>query len=311
MTEAVVGGVGITHCFGEEFHILSFMDEWIADVEACVVKQAPDLLSLFVTYAGEARFGRQYIATDLLCLPHGATLLEVGAGCFLLSCQLVREGYQVTAVEPTGSGFSHFNRMRRLILERAQSLGCLPMVLDIPAERLSERNCFDFAFSINVMEHVEDIGATLASVSAGLKPGGHYRFTCPNYLFPYEPHFNIPTLFSKELTERFFRKRIFTKDISDPMGTWKSINWINVRTVSALAKRLPGFKVSFKRTLLASTLERIVLDEEFASRRPKWIRAGISGLVRLRLHYLAASVPALFQPIIDCVMTKDVAGKAV
>jgi 2-polyprenyl-3-methyl-5-hydroxy-6-metoxy-1,4-benzoquinol methylase len=181
------------------------IDSWLADVRVYVSEKAPNMLSTLDVYLGEARFGRQYIADDLMRLHQGAMVLEVGAGSMLLSCQLVREGFQVTALEPTGAGFSHFERMRKLVLQRAEVLGCLPRMLDQSAEALSEQNCFDYAFSVNVMEHVEDIALSIGNVGSSLKHGATYRFTCPNYLFPYEPHFNIPTLFSKRLTEKLLR----------------------------------------------------------------------------------------------------------
>ena len=76
---------------------------WLADVRAHFVEAAPDLLPLFEIYAAEAAFGRLYIAADVERLEYGAKVLEVGAGSLLLSCQLAREGFFVTALEPLGT----------------------------------------------------------------------------------------------------------------------------------------------------------------------------------------------------------------
>src|SRR3546814_8186695 len=100
----------------------------------------PDLLYLFDTYAEEAIFGRCYIAHTLSHLGPDARILEVGAGSLLLSCQLAREGFHVTALEPTGEGFSHFEQMRQLLLCRVVADDCLPRVLDIAAEALADRS---------------------------------------------------------------------------------------------------------------------------------------------------------------------------
>src|SRR5271169_6838017 len=158
---------------------------WLADVREYVKVKSPELLPMLDVYSGEARFGSRYIASDLMRLSPDAAVLEIGAGSLLLSCQLVREGFQVTALEPTGHGFSHFKRLRELVMNRAEILGCLPRMLDQPAEMLSERGRFDYAFSVNVMEHVEDVMLTISNVVSSLKPGATYRFTCPNYMFPY------------------------------------------------------------------------------------------------------------------------------
>lgn len=278
---------------------------WLADIRACCDNTEPALLPLFDTYAAEAMFGRNYIASDLESLPPGARVLEVGAGSLLLSCQLIREGFQVTALEPIGSGFSHFEQMRKIVSERAAALGCLPVDLNVPAELLTERNNFDYAFSINVMEHVADISCVIANVGMSLVVGAIYRFTAANYLFPYEPHFNIPTLFNKQLTERVFKSKIYgSKKISDPQGTWHSLNWINVIQVRKIVRQLPTLKVTFGRHLLMATIERIIFDPIFASRRSFVIRYIIRVLVNMRMHLFCRFVPAEIQPIMDCQIKK-------
>jgi len=277
------------------------IDFWLDKVRARFVASAPELLPLFSTYRAEAVFGRNYIECDLGRLRQGARVLEVGAGSLLLSCQLAREGFDVTALEPVGEGFSHFDQMRQLVLAEARSQGCCPTILDRPAEALDAVDCFDYAFSVNVMEHVNDVASVLEKVGKSLAVGASYRFTCPNYLFPYEPHFNIPTFFSKQLTERILRRKIFfSRSVSDPAGTWKSLNWISVIQINRGVRRLSGLRVTFNRSMLTSTLERVALDTEFAGRRSPVIRGFILMLVRLRIHLLFSFIPAAMQPIIDC-----------
>ncbi len=281
------------------------IEGWLAIVRPEFVNIAPELLPLFDTYAAEALFGRRYIDSDLERLRPGAKVLEVGAGSLLLSCQLMREGFEVTALEPTGEGFSHFDQMRQMVLNKARSQGCCPTILELPAESLAAVNCFDYAFSVNVMEHVDDVARVLGTVGRSLTVGAIYRFTCPNYLFPYEPHFNIPTFFSKRLTEKLMGRKIFgSQRVPNPFGVWKSINWINVLQVLRLVRRLSEFRVTFNRSMLVSTLGRIVSDPDFAARRSPGMRRFLSGLVRLRMHYLLGLVPAMLQPIIDCSIQK-------
>lgn len=283
----------------------SSIEVWLTDVRAYFIDSAPGLVSLFDTYAAEAIFGRRYIALDLERLARGARVLEVGAGSLLLSCQLVREGFEVTGLEPTGTGFSHFEQMRQVILERAVALDCLPRVLNLAAETLAERNTFDYAFSVNVMEHVNEVECVVVNVGNSLKVGAIYRFTCPNYLFPYEPHFNMPTLFSKRLTEKVLGRKIFgSKKMPDPSGTWESLNWINVIQLRSIVKRLPRLRVTFNPRLLVSTLERVASDQGFAKRRSPAVRQMLLLLVRLRLHQLLRFMPVMLQPIMDCRLQK-------
>jgi SAM-dependent methyltransferase len=281
------------------------IESWLDSVRSQFLDVKPELLSLFDIYAAEAVFGRRYIDSDLVALRPGGRVLEVGSGSLLLGCQLVREGFDVTALEPIGDGFSHFDQMRQIVLDNARAHGCCPTILDLPAERLAAVNCFDYAFSVNVMEHVSDVARVLETVGRSLAVGASYRFTCPNYLFPYEPHFNIPTLFSKKLTEWMMGRKIFgSQTVRDPAGTWKSLNWINVVQIKRVVRRLSGFNVTFNRSMLASTLERIAVDTEFASRRSPILRSLISILVRLRIHFLFRLIPASMQPIMDCCVEK-------
>ena len=278
---------------------------WLANVRYQFVETAPDLLSTFEIYAAEAIFGRNYLAQDLVKLRPGAKVLEVGAGSVLLSCQLLREGYAITALEPIGSGFSHFGRMRAVVLATARARGCCPPIIDMPAEEFSAANQFDYAFSVNVMEHVDDVASVIERVGENLTVGGTYRFTCPNYLFPYEPHFNIPTFFSKQLTEKIMRRKIFNNHtVPDPAGTWKSLNWITVFKVARQTRKLPWLSVSFNKNILFSTLERVVTDPSFAGRRSALMSSFLKAIVTLRIHYLFLLMPAMFQPSMDCQVLK-------
>ena len=279
------------------------MEQWFAQLRAEMADE--HLRSLFDTYAAEALFGRLLIAEDLQRLPQGSSILEIGAGALLLSSQLKREGFNVTALEPTGIGFSHFERMREIVLASAVEGGFAPLLWPFPAEQLQSSGAFSYAFSINVMEHVDDIRATLEKVVESLKPGATYRFTCPNYLFPYEPHFNLPIVLSKKLTQRFLGKWIFSSTrVSDPAGTWRSLNWINVPLVSKIASRSGCMKAKFDRRRLGLIFERILKDPQFAGRRSPLVCAIITWIVRLHLHKLLQFVPASLQPIIDCKIIK-------
>jgi len=282
------------------------IEDWLDVVRSRFERTAPALVPFFDTYAAEATFGRNYIRDDLARLRPKAKILEVGAGSLLLSCQLAREGFDVTALEPVGEGFSHFDQMRELVLSEANSRGCSPRILGQAAEALDAVDCFDYAFSVNVMEHVNDVASVIEKVGKSLAGGAGYRFTCPNYLFPYEPHFNMPTLFSKRLTERMLGRMIFaSRNVTDPSGTWKSLNWINVVQIKRVVRGVSGLRVVFNRSMFPSTLERIASDTEFAGRRSPTIRGLILLLVRLRLHFLFGLIPAALQPIIDCRIEKS------
>ena len=273
----------------------------LKEVRTHVARDSAHLLVLFDTFANEARFAHGWLLPSLQSLPSGARILEVGAGLTLVSCQLVKQGYRVSALEPIGSGFSSFRALQDVVLQYAARQNMAPDLLPIPVEHLDVPDSFDLAFSVNVMEHVDNVDLALACVGRSLRPGGVYRFTCPNYTFPYEPHFDIPTLFSKTLTERVFRKRIFqSPQIEDQVGMWRSLNWISVRSVGRACRLAMGLRPAFDRTMVCRTFERLGHDTAFAGRRSKWVVAIARWMVSLRIHTVLAWVPATLQPVIDC-----------
>ncbi len=255
--------------------------------------------------AAEARFARDWLSEDLARLPVGAALLEVGGGgggVLLLSCQLAAEGFDITAIEPTGEGFGKFRQLGDIVLELAAAR---PTIAPCKAEDFISEKRFDFAFSLNVMEHIDLPDEAVRRVSEVLKPGASYHFLCPNYVFPYEPHFNIPTFFTKELTCRVMRHRIEgNTGMDDPKGVWRSLNWITVPKVKRFAAKDATLTLRFHRAMLVWMLERALTDKEFAGRRAQWMVAAIRSAVKLRVHHLAGYVPATLQPIMDVRLTK-------
>lgn len=277
----------------------------LADLSVLVQRDHSHLADLFATYAREAVFGRAWLDESLRRLRPGSRVLEVGAGSMLLSCQLCREGFDVTAVEPVGEGFSSFAELQRLVLNFMKERGGTPILLPIAIEALVIEQKFDFIYSINVMEHVGNVPEALRRIVAILAHGGEYRFTCPNYLFPYEPHFNIPIVFSKSVTARVFHSRIFmNQSMPDPSGVWRSLNWISVMQIKRIVRKLPEISLHFKRTMLRDTLMRLVADEQFSGRRSRWMRRVAALLVSSGGYRLAVWIPVSAQPVIDCTLLR-------
>jgi len=263
--------------------------------------RAPELDGVVTDYVGEARFGASIITPDLAALPPKARVLEVGAGAMLLSCALQAAGYDVTALEPVGAGFSHMARLRDLVLDYARTQGVPPAVVHVPAEALEARAEFDFAFSINVMEHVHDVAVVLQRVWSSLRPGGAYRFVCPNYSFPFEPHFGIPTFGGKSLTWRIFQRRILaSRVVVDPAGTWASLNWITVARVRQLYQREFGVQPRFDREISFRFVRRALTDPSFQRRHGVIMRRLAAALDATGLIALAKVVPAIAQPAMSC-----------
>jgi SAM-dependent methyltransferase len=276
------------------------VEEFLDRVRRHVEDASPHLSSLLESTAGEARFARAWLDDELRRLPPAAQILEVGGGVFLLACQLAREGFAVTAIEPIGSGFGAFKELGAIVLSVAATEGAEPRIMYCTAEDFTTDARFALAYSVNVMEHVAAPERAIARITAALSPGGSYRFLCPNYLFPYEPHFNIPTFGSKALTWRLMRREVEgNSTVDDPTGLWGSLNWISVPQVRRYARSAGSLELSFRRSTLTWMLERAVSDPQFARRRARWMISIIGAAKTLGVLRLASLVPPLLQPIMD------------
>lgn len=278
------------------------MNEIFNAIQEELKLSSPELLPLFLTIKSEAIFGYNLIHHDLKALPKNAKLLEVGGGTMLLSCYLVSLGYDVVSVEPTGSGFDEYAKLRQVIFGVCNGH---PNVVEIAIEQFSEIELFDYAYSINVMEHVDSIYETFASVEKALKPGATYRFFCPNYSFPYEPHFNIPTIFTKKITEKIFKNKIYQHPMPDPKGVWNSLNWITSAKVKRHYRNRKSFKLKFNREIFGDMLERATKDQEFAARRSNWLVNIIEIGLKLNLHKVCKFLPLALMPVMDCKIYKN------
>jgi SAM-dependent methyltransferase len=135
-----------------------------------------DVMDLAVNY-------NRYLTHEILSFAGTSQrVLDFGAGTGRFSEQLKQRGYDVHAVEPDA-------RLRDVLEEKG-----------IRAyERLSEleEQSFDYVFTVNVLEHIEDDRAMLQQLYARLKPGGR--------LFVYVPAFQLLYSSNDALVKHFRR----------------------------------------------------------------------------------------------------------
>lgn len=197
--------------------------------------------------------------------PKGARVLEVGAGYGLASICLALMGFQVTALEPGGTGFEENSQISRFLIARC---GVEISHIDESAEvtDLSSTPGFDLIVSNNVLEHIPDVDAAMTNLAGALVDGGLMIHSCANYAFPFEPHFGIPLIpVFPHLTSVLLPKRIKTH------GVWLSLNFVTARRVKRNAIR-NGLVCSFRRGTMASSIKRLTVDERFAERHESLAR---------------------------------------
>ena len=116
-----------------------------------------------------------------------STLLEVGGGIHLLTSYL-GQYYDITSVEPGSYADSYADNidvLRSQILKKNNS-----NIHTTTLENFRTTKKYDFIFSMNVLEHTKDIKMHIESCVKLLKnENSILLIECPNYSFPFEPHF--------------------------------------------------------------------------------------------------------------------------
>ncbi len=214
-----------------------------------------EVLARIRTYAGEVPFALSLL--DGIPLAN-QRVLDVGAGIGLTSFFLHRAGFNVTALEPGGIGFTINHSLFHALRDH---LGCSDVpLLAIGAEALDpdRHGTFDVMFSSNVLEHVSDLPAVVEAMAQTLSPGGLMVHTCPNYTVPYEPHYKMPLLpFVPAATPWAGSRK--SEDL------WRSFNFVTVRKLGRLM-RSSGLKPVFATGVMARAFERLLTDQGFAER---------------------------------------------
>ena len=268
-------------------------------VENYLRRNRPELLTTFLTYQNEALAARELLENSLQDLNPKAEILEVGAGILALSIQLASEGFKLTAVEPVGEGFEGISYLMKLFLDQAKIEKVSFRLVETPIENCLYQEKFDFIFSINVMEHLKDPYSVLLKITKNLKNGAKYRFVCPNYDFPYEPHFQKWIFARKNHSFNLLRLNLETNEmqVSDSLSLLKSLNYITLRKIARFARNNDIQITANKKTFFA-LLSRAGSDVILRNRHQ-----GLVPLLRLlvffKFHYLARIVPATLQPTMD------------
>jgi len=261
-------------------------------------EQDEPLRRAFVTYVLEALFFDSVLDDDLDDLTRTACILEVGAGIGLLAMLTALRGFTVTAYEPESDGFSHMRRIRNILTDcwTGPELD-VDFIDGYFTGNHGEKPGFGFAYAIHVIEHVPEPQDLILAVTSSLAPNGRARFICPNYAFPYEPHFGIPTLWNKNLTKVVFRRAISHSHIGKVEEFWDDLSWPSVRTLKR-SFRTSKVNASFGRRAMLDYVYRLRTDVGFVERKGaffKFARAALTPVISVGAKFM----PVQFLPIID------------
>jgi SAM-dependent methyltransferase len=267
--------------------------------EGIVAHERPELIQLFLTYQNEAIAARKLLDSSLNELNSGDEILEVGGGILALAIQLTYEGFTVTTVEPVGEGFTGISYIMDVFIKIAKEENLIFDIIQSPIEECEFDQKFDYIFSINVMEHLKNPYSVLLQMVSTLKKGGTYRFFCPNYDFPYEPHFGKWLFLRKN--KAFYLQESRAKsnsiELEETPGLLRSLNYITLDKVSKYSY-LKQFEIKPKQNAFYNLLERAVSDKGLRARHG--VLTSIVKLIHLfKIHHIAKIVPARYQPVMD------------
>jgi 2-polyprenyl-3-methyl-5-hydroxy-6-metoxy-1,4-benzoquinol methylase len=256
-----------------------------------------DALNLYIN---EAEYFYSVIEHEIDGPP--MNIYEIGSGIGLLSRLIAERGHNVIGTDPSSSGFTVIRKLHNVIENCFISKLPQPEFYELRAQELGKNLAgdatFDYIFCANVVEHVQDQKEFFDSIIPKLKVNGVFRFICPNYLFPYEPHFGFLSLPSKTITRIIQRKKIQNSEIAE------IYNDLSFPNIFKLNKILNGYAITtrFENFATKNYINRAIKDEYFFRRKKR-----LSNLVRLfskPLLGLIDKMPKSTLPIIDCYVTK-------
>tara|TARA_Y100000389_G_scaffold161261_1_gene163647 strand:+ start:419 stop:1264 length:846 start_codon:yes stop_codon:yes gene_type:complete len=185
-------------------------------------------------------------------------ILEVGGGIHLLT-SFLNEEFNITSIEPAGFA-AYADELRNQILSKNKL-----NVYTTTLEDFDTNEKFDFIFSMNVLEHTEDINAHLQSCLRLLKDKNSLIYIqCPNYTFPFESHFYkwfIP--FLPKFTFKCLRKKSLIKQLGKEKYN-NILNFLNFNCTYFKIKRL-NLPITFIHPL-KDIFDRLDSDLEFRKR---------------------------------------------
>ena len=159
-------------------------------------------------------------------------ILEVGGGIHLLTNYL-NQDYDITSIEP--GGFTDYTNTLRDKIVSNNNLKIHTTTL----EKFNTNEKFDLIFSMNVLEHTDDIETHLTCCMNLLKDKNSLLLIqCPNYNFPFECHFYkwfIPCM--PNFTFKYLRKKSLIRELG--RGKYENmINFLNFNCTYFRIKKL-------------------------------------------------------------------------
>jgi SAM-dependent methyltransferase len=228
-------------------------------------------------------------------------IYEIGSGIGLLARMVAENGHKVVATDPGSHGYDAISKLHAIIgncfSSNEENVKFYNQTSQGIYEILMEEDRFDFIFAINVIEHVSDLEEFFDSVLNLLnKDTGKFRFICPNYAIPYEPHFGFFTLFSKRLTYMLRKNKIINSSIDNPEEFYEDLTFPTVFKIERILRN-KRVEIGFCREASNAYFNRVFSDNDFVLRKKNI--AKIIDILKFPMRLIIRFIPIHFLPILD------------
>lgn len=226
---------------------------------------------------------------------NGKRVLEIGAGAGIVSACLHLCGAAVTMVEPSRGVFSYQEKICAALHRHLDiQIPCITKPVEEIEPGLPQ---YDFIFSINVLEHILNLGKAFSVMNYLLKDDGVMFHICPNYTIPYEPHVGV-VLFPFFPRATFaLSKRLRLHPVS------QQLTFITVGTIKQLAKK-HNLAVIFYKDMMYQSFMRLKTDNEFRKRQSGLPATVFKLLQSLGIIHFTKYVPVCLQTPVAFEMRK-------
>ena len=201
----------------------------------------------------EANFGFLHIQAFVDKLNEGALVLEVGCGSGLLLAMIKEHNESISAegIEPFGNGFDSFKSLNSHVKKQGVAIH------NVAYEDFDSNKTYNLIYSVNVFEHFDEWKNFLGFVENNLSQNGVCIILCPNYGFPYEPHFSIPIIATKKITGKIFGSYIskFEQE-KNFFGRWDSLNFVKLSQVKREIKKRSTLDLKVIHSITNELIER-------------------------------------------------------
>ena len=205
-----------------------------------------------------------------------SNILEIGSGTGILLKELSRIFSEKTfhGLDPHQRGFYNYEKISKRISNNNL------LIFNDELETFSSNESYDLIFSFNVFEHLEDQKIYIKKIDNLLKKDGKSVILCPNYDFPYEPHFIIPIIYNKNITYKFFKKKITDHEkITGEKGLWDGLNFCSKKKLKKYLIR-NDYQFNFDQGIKDRLLQRIDDDKSLYFEKRQGIVAKIAKIAK-------------------------------